>query len=56
VTSSIRDIRRYKEIYRKKRIVCLYIPDEYDYMDPELIALLEQRLPRYRATAESRPK
>lgn len=27
-----------------KEIVCLEIPDDYDYMQPELVALLEARL------------
>lgn len=28
-----------------KRVVCLGIPDEYDYMDPALIAELQARVP-----------
>jgi len=35
---------RFKEIYRRKRIICLYIPDEFEFMDPELIALLNERV------------
>lgn len=34
----------FSEIYHKKKIVCLYIRDEYDFMDPELILLLRERL------------
>jgi predicted protein tyrosine phosphatase len=30
--------------YEKKRIVCLYIPDEYDYMQPELIGILKDKV------------
>ena len=30
-----------------KRVVCLDIPDEYEYMDPMLIQLLRQKVPRY---------
>jgi predicted protein tyrosine phosphatase len=30
-----------------KRIVCLDIPDRYTFMQPELIALLEQRVSRF---------
>ncbi len=30
---------RFLEVYAAKPIVCLYIPDLYDYMDPELIPL-----------------
>lgn len=34
----------FPDIYNSKRIVCLYIPDEYDYMQPELISILRDRL------------
>jgi len=27
-----------------KRIVCLDIPDDYDYMQPELVRLLEKKV------------
>ena len=36
--------KKYPEIYKKKKIVCLYIPDEYDYMDKELISILEYKV------------
>lgn len=36
--------KRYNDIYRTKRIICLYIPDEYDYMDAGLIHLLEMKV------------
>jgi len=39
--------KRFKDIYRNKRIVCLYIPDDFEYMDPDLIQLLKKRLPQY---------
>ena len=39
--------KKFKDIYRNKRIVCLYIPDDYEYMDPDLIQLLKERLPQY---------
>ncbi|MEK6324075.1 MAG: phosphotyrosine protein phosphatase [Acidobacteriota bacterium] len=38
---------RFKEIYRRKRIICLYIPDEFEFMDPDLIQLLEERVTPY---------
>lgn len=38
---------RFKEIYQRKRIICLYIPDDFEFMDPELIVLLEQRVTPY---------
>lgn len=33
--------KKFKDIYEKKRIICLYIPDEYDYMDAQLVELLK---------------
>lgn len=34
--------KKFKAIYDTKRIICLYIPDEYDYMDPLLVELLKE--------------
>jgi predicted protein tyrosine phosphatase len=36
--------KHFPEIYQNKRIVCLYIPDDYDYMDAELIELLKHKV------------
>ena len=38
-----RDIiqKRFKDIYKRKRIVCLGIPDEYDFMSSESYLLYE---------------
>ncbi len=33
--------KKYPELYETKKIVCLYIPDEYDFMDKTLIELLQ---------------
>ncbi|SDQ58635.1 Predicted protein tyrosine phosphatase [Pseudoxanthomonas sp. CF125] len=30
-----------------KRMVCLEIPDDFDYMEPALVELLKARVPRY---------
>ena len=30
-----------------KRIICLDIPDDYDFMQPELVALLEKKVARF---------
>ena len=38
---------RFKEIYQRKRIICLYIPDDFEFMDPSLIELLEERVKPY---------
>lgn len=32
------------DTYQNKKIVCLYIPDEYDYMQTELIIILRQKV------------
>ena len=45
--------KKFKDIYRNKRIVCLYIPDDYEYMDPDLIQLLKERLPQYVESSDS---
>lgn len=38
-------IRKYfPEIYKNKKIVCLYIPDEYDFMQAELIRILRFKI------------
>jgi predicted protein tyrosine phosphatase len=39
--NKIRD--RFPQWYEKKPIVCLYIEDIYDYMQPELIAVLQEK-------------
>ena len=30
-----------------KRIVCLEIPDDFDYMEPALVRLLQDKVPRH---------
>ena len=37
---------RFKAILKNKRLVVLDIPDHYDYMQPELVALLKSRVAR----------
>lgn len=36
--------QRFPEALAGKRVVCLHIPDDYDYMDPELIAEIQAKL------------
>ena len=38
--------KKYKELLKGKRLVVLDIPDNYEYMQPELIQLLKTRVPR----------
>lgn len=39
--------KAYKELLKGKRLVCLDIPDHYEFMQPELITLLKERVPEY---------
>ena len=36
---------KFKSHLGSKRVVCLNIPDDYDYMQPELVTLLQERVP-----------
>jgi predicted protein tyrosine phosphatase len=38
---------RFQPQLRGKRVAVLGIPDQYDYMAPELVRLLRQKVPRY---------
>jgi predicted protein tyrosine phosphatase len=39
--------KKFRSSLNGKRIVCLEIPDDYDYMDPGLIRLLEAKVPKF---------
>lgn len=36
--------QKFPDIYKHKKIVCLCIPDDYDFMDTELIAILKEKV------------
>lgn len=36
--------QRFKAHLRRARVVCLGIPDDYDYLQPELVELLKRRV------------
>lgn len=38
---------QFRSALANKYIVCLHIPDEYEYMDPALIKLLDESVIRY---------
>lgn len=38
-----------------KRVICLDIPDEYDYMDPDLVRLLRAKVPRHLPASRPEP-
>lgn len=39
--------KKYNELLKGKRLVCLDIPDVYECMQPELIQLLKAKVPQY---------
>lgn len=39
--------RKFRPHLKGKRVVCLDIPDEYEFMDPALVRLLKARVTRY---------
>jgi predicted protein tyrosine phosphatase len=39
--------KRYRAQIGGKRLICLDIPDDFDFMDPILVKLLQARVPRY---------
>jgi len=39
--------RRFKPHLRDVRLICLDIPDDYEFMDPALVRILEARVPRF---------
>jgi predicted protein tyrosine phosphatase len=38
---------RFRKHLDGKRVICLEIPDDYDFMDPALVRLLEAKVGRY---------
>ena len=39
--------KRFKASLKQARVICLDIPDDYEFMDPELVRLLGAKVPRY---------
>ncbi|HEV7306020.1 low molecular weight protein tyrosine phosphatase family protein [Ensifer sp.] len=39
--------KKYRSSLRNKRLICLGIPDDYAFMDPALIELLEAKVPQF---------
>jgi predicted protein tyrosine phosphatase len=39
--------KRFRAYLNGKRLICLDIPDEFEFMDPMLVKLLQTRLARY---------
>jgi predicted protein tyrosine phosphatase len=36
--------KKFRKYINKQRVICLNIPDNYEYMQPELVEILEQKL------------
>jgi len=45
--------KKFKAAFKTKRLVILNIPDEYEYMDQELVRILKAKVPRYIRIQES---
>ena len=39
--------KKYRAVLGNTRVVCLDIPDDYDFMDPALVRLLEAKMRRW---------
>ena len=39
--------RRFRPFLKQARVICLKIPDEYDFMDPGLVAVLRRKVEPY---------
>ena len=39
--------QRFRKYLNGKRVICLDIPDDYDYMQPELVTLLEAKVGKF---------
>ena len=44
--------RKFPEALRDKRVICLHIPDEYEFMDPDLLDEFRAKLSPYVALPE----
>jgi predicted protein tyrosine phosphatase len=39
--------KRWPDLYASREIICLYVPDEYEFMEPALLRILAGKLKRY---------
>lgn len=42
--------KRFRSSIGPRRVICLDIPDDYEFMDPDLVRLLKVRMARYLPT------
>jgi len=40
-------LKKFKKHIKDQRLICLNIPDNYEYMDPELVEIFKTRIPRF---------
>lgn len=39
--------KQFRSSLKGQRVICLRIPDDYEFMDPELVRILEATVPRF---------
>ncbi len=39
--------KRFRTNLKRARVICLGIPDDYEFMDPDLVRLLKARVPQF---------
>jgi len=47
--------KKFKEFIKNQNIICLNIPDEFEYMDQELVQILKDKLNNYFLNAKKTP-
>lgn len=40
-------LKRFKPLIKNQKIICLGIPDDYAFMDPQLVDILERQVPAF---------
>ena len=40
-------LKKFKKNINRQRVICLDIPDEFEYMDPELVKIFKNRIPKF---------
>ena len=38
--------KKFKKYLNKQRVICLGVPDDYEYMDPYLVEIFKNRIPK----------
>ncbi len=39
--------KKFRSCLKEQKVICLGIPDNYEYMDPELVSILKTRVPHF---------